>query len=53
MEQDFKDVFDAKLCELPGVTSLQLKPDVVPVVMVNRRVPVSIRPQLGRNEVAK
>ena len=41
-EQDLTDVFVDKLCKLPGVTSLQLKPDAVPAVMVNRRVPTSI-----------
>lgn len=46
VEQEFKDVFSNKLGELPGVASLQLKSDAISAVMANRRVFVSVRPQL-------
>lgn len=44
---DFKEVIDDKLCELPGVVTLQLKMDAVPIVMSNRRIPVAVCPQLN------
>lgn len=44
---DFKEVIDNKLCELPGVATLQLKLDAVPVVMSNRRIPVAVCPQMN------
>lgn len=49
VEQEFKDVFSDKLGRLPGVASLQLKPGVIQAMMANRRVHVSIRPQLKQN----
>ena len=43
---DFADVFDGGLGELPGTQHLQLKPDAIPVVMANRRTPLAVRPRL-------
>ena len=43
---EFKVVFDNKLGELPGVTILHLKYVIIHVVIPNRRVLVSLRPQL-------
>merc|ERR1712083_479186 len=46
VDDDFKEVFDDSLGELPGTTTLQLKPEAVPSVMPNRRIPVAARPLL-------
>ena len=43
---DFADVFDGGLGELPGTQHLQLKPDTIPVVMANRKTPLDVRPRL-------
>ena len=40
---DFADVFDGGLGELPGTQHLQLKPDAIPIVMANRRTPLAVR----------
>ncbi len=45
---NYSDVFDRNLGTLPGLTTLQLKPDAVPVIMPDRRVPISIRPHLKK-----
>ena len=42
----FADVFDGKLGTIPGDHHLQVDPSVQPVVMADRRVPLSVRPQL-------
>lgn len=44
--QYFKEVFENKLGELPGMAALHLRLDAIPVVMSNRRVRLSVRPQL-------
>ena len=41
-EKNYREVFDGRLGKLPGVTTLQLKPDAVPAVMPNRRMPVAV-----------
>ena len=46
MEEKFKDVFDDKLVKLLGVSSFQLEPDAISSVMANRRLLISIWPQL-------
>lgn len=46
VDEDFKEVFDDALGELPGTTTLRLKPDAAPSVMPNRRIPVAARPLL-------
>ena len=43
IEKNYREVFDGQLGKLPGVTTLQLKPDAVPTVMSNRRIPVVVR----------
>ena len=44
--EDYDDVFEPSLGSLPGVLTLQVNPDVKPVVMPDRRVPISVRPKL-------
>ena len=46
IEKNYGEVFDGQLGKLPGVTTLQLKPDAVPAVMPNRRIPVAVRIEL-------
>ena len=46
VDEDFKEVFDDSLGELPGMTTLQLKPEAIPRVMPNQRIPVAARPLL-------
>ena len=46
IEKNYREVFDGQLGKLPGVTTLQLKPDTVPAVMSNRRIPVAVRLEL-------
>ena len=43
IEKNYRKVFDGQLGKLLGVTTLQLKPDAVPAVMPNRRIPVAVR----------
>ena len=42
----FADIFEDKLGTLPGEIHLKVKPDTSPVMMPNRRTPISIRPRL-------
>ena len=42
----FTDVFDNKLGRLPGIQKLRLKEGAQPMIMANRRVPISVRPKL-------
>ena len=46
MEDDYADVFDDSLGTLPGVQHLEVDPSVKPVVVANRRIPISILPEL-------
>ena len=46
VEQKFNNVFNNKLDRLSGVTSLQLRSDAVPVMIANRRMPISYWLQL-------
>ena len=46
MEDNYADTFDNLLGTLPGVQHLEVDPSVKPVVMANRRIPISIRPEL-------
>ena len=46
IEKNYREVFDGQLRKLPGVTTLQLKPDAVPAVMTSRRIPVAVRLEL-------
>ena len=43
---DHKEVFDTTLETLPGIHTLQLDKSVKPVVMPDRRIPLSVRPKL-------
>ena len=42
----YSDVFDKDLGSLPGIVRLKTKDDIQPVVMPDRRTPISIRPKL-------
>lgn len=46
MDEELKESFEDKLGELPRVAELQLKPDAAPVVMLSRKLPVVVSPQL-------
>ena len=46
IEKNYREVFDGQLRNLPGVTTQQLKPDAVPAIMPNRRIPVVVRLEL-------
>ena len=46
VEDSYADIFDDSLGTLPGVQYLEVDPSVKPVVMANRRVPISVRPEL-------
>ena len=43
---DHKEVVDTTLGTLPGIHTLQLNKSVKPVVMPDRRIPLSVRPKL-------
>ncbi len=43
---NYADIFDDSLGTLPGVQHLEVDPSVKPVVMENRRIPMSVRPEL-------
>ena len=47
IEKNHRKVYDGQLGKLPGITTLQLKPDAVPAVMPNRRIPVAVRLELN------
>ena len=38
IEKNYREVFDGQIGKLPGVTTLQLKPDAVPAVMPNEEL---------------
>ena len=44
--EDFDEVFSETLGSLPGVHTLQVNKSVAPVVMADRRIPISVRPKL-------
>jgi hypothetical protein len=44
--ENYADVFDGNLGQLPGTQHMKLKPDSRPVVMANRRVPLALRPKI-------
>lgn len=46
VEDNYSDVFDGSLGTLPGIQHLEVDPNVKPVVMANRRIPISVRPEL-------
>lgn len=46
VEDNYSDVFDGWLGQLPGVQHLQVESDVKPVVMADRRIPQAVRPLL-------
>ena len=41
VEDDYPDVFDDSRGTLPGIEHLEFDPSVKPVVMANRRIPIS------------
>lgn len=43
---EFSEVFEETLGKLPGKQSLHVKPDAIPLAMPDRRIPISIRPQV-------
>ena len=46
VEENFGDVMDDKIGSLPGCHTLRVSKEVKPVVMPNRRIPISVRPKL-------
>ena len=46
VKDNYADSFDDSLGTLPGVQHLEVDPSVKPVVMANRRIPMSVRPEL-------
>ena len=46
VEEDYGDVMRGDLGKLEGEHHLKVRPDVQPVVMPTRRVPISVRPKL-------
>ena len=46
VEDNTADIFDDSLGTLPGVQHLEVHPSVKPVVIANRRIPISTRPEL-------
>ena len=48
LDIDKDKVFNSELGTFPGVQKLKIDPDVQPVIMPDRRVPVAIRPKLKK-----
>ena len=46
VEDNYPDVFDDSLGTLPGIQHLEVDPNLKPVVMANRTIPISLRPEL-------
>ena len=46
VEDNYPDVFDESLGTLPGIQHLQVDPNIKLVTMANRRIPISLRPEL-------
>ena len=46
VEDNYPDVFDDLLGTLPGIQHLRVEPSIKPVIMANRRIPISVRPEL-------
>ena len=46
VEDKYPDVFEDSLGTLPGIQLLEVDPNIIPVVMANRRIPISVRPEL-------
>lgn len=46
LEDEYLDVMKGSLGTLPGVQSLKVDPSIKPVIMPNRRMPISLKPKL-------
>ena len=51
IEKNYREVFDEQLGKLPGVTTLQLKPDAVPTVMPKLHDSPEAPPELKKKDV--
>ena len=45
-QSDLNGMESSSLGELPGTHSLRIRPDAIPVVMAQRRIPIALRPKL-------
>jgi len=46
VEDEYSDVFCGKLATFPDLQHLKVDKDIKPVVMPDRRIPLSVRPKL-------